>query len=32
MHMPIPIGGPCALPFRAFGITRSKMNPDICTI
>ncbi|MBY5333167.1 adenylate/guanylate cyclase domain-containing protein [Rhizobium leguminosarum] len=32
MHMPIPIGGPFALPFRAFGITRSKMNPDICTI
>ncbi|MBB2796920.1 UNVERIFIED_ORG: adenylate cyclase [Rhizobium pisi] len=32
MHMPIPIGGPLALPFRAFGITRSKMNPDICTI
>lgn len=23
---------PFALPFRAFGITRSKMNPDICTI
>ena len=32
MHMPIPIGGPLALPFRAFGITRSKMNPNICTI
>lgn len=32
MHMPIPIRGPLALPFRAFGITRSKMNPDICTI
>ncbi|MGR8961625.1 adenylate/guanylate cyclase domain-containing protein [Rhizobium leguminosarum] len=32
MHMPIPIGGPLALPIRAFGITRSKMNPDICTI
>ncbi|SCB56251.1 adenylate cyclase [Rhizobium aethiopicum] len=32
MHMPIPIGGPLALPFRALGITRSKMNPDICTI
>ena len=32
MHMPIPIRGPLALPFRAFGITRSKMNPNICTI
>lgn len=32
MHVPIPIRGPLALPFRAFGITRSKMNPNICTI
>jgi adenylate cyclase len=32
MRMPIPIRGPLALPFRVFGITRSKMNPDICTI
>ncbi|MDE1995258.1 MAG: adenylate/guanylate cyclase domain-containing protein [Rhizobiaceae bacterium] len=32
MHIPIPIRGPLALPFRAFGITRSKMNPNICTI
>lgn len=32
MHVPIPIGGLLALPFRAFGITRSKMNPNICTI
>ncbi|QFY61898.1 adenylate/guanylate cyclase domain-containing protein [Rhizobium grahamii] len=32
MHMPIPIRGLLALPFRAFGITRSKMNPNICTI
>lgn len=32
MRVPIPIGGPLALPFRAFGITRSKMNPNICTI
>ncbi|WP_160010573.1 adenylate/guanylate cyclase domain-containing protein [Rhizobium sp. 18055] len=30
MHVPIPIRGPLALPFRAFGITRSKMNPNIC--
>lgn len=32
MHMPIPIRGPLSLPLRAFGITRSKMNPNICTI
>ena len=32
MHMPIPIKGPLAWPFRAFGIRRSKMNPNICTI
>lgn len=32
MHMPIPLRGPLALPFRAFGITQSKMNPNICTI
>jgi adenylate cyclase len=32
MSMPIPIRGPLALPFRIFGITRSKMNPNICTI
>jgi adenylate cyclase len=32
MRAPIPIRGPLALPFRIFGITRSKMNPNICTI
>lgn len=32
MHVPIPIRGPLALPFRALGVTRSKMNPNICTI
>ncbi|KAA0699445.1 adenylate/guanylate cyclase domain-containing protein [Neorhizobium sp. P12A] len=32
MRVPIPIRGPLALPLRAFGITRSKMNPNICTI
>src|SRR6187549_835764 len=32
MHMPIPIRGVLALPFRICGITRSKMNPNICTI
>ncbi len=32
MHVPIPIKGPLAVPFRVCGITRSKMNPNICTI
>ncbi len=32
MKMPIPIRGPLAVPFRIFGITQSKMNPNICTI
>lgn len=32
MNMPIPIRGPFAVPFRIFGITQSKMNPNICTI
>ena len=30
--MPIPIRGPLAVPFRVFGISQSKMNPNICTI
>jgi adenylate cyclase len=30
--VPIPIRGPLAVPFRTFGISRSKMNPNICTI
>lgn len=32
MRMPIPIRGPLSVPFRVCGITRSKMNPNICTI
>jgi adenylate cyclase len=32
MSVPIPIRGPLAVPFRIFGITLSKMNPNICTI
>jgi class 3 adenylate cyclase len=32
MHVPIPLRGIAALPFRAFGIRRSRMNPNICTI
>jgi adenylate cyclase len=30
--MPIPIRGAMAVPFRVFGITQSKMNPNICSI
>ncbi|SLN45540.1 adenylate/guanylate cyclase domain-containing protein [Oceanibacterium hippocampi] len=32
MHVPIPIRGPLAVPFRIVGISRSRMNPNICTI
>jgi class 3 adenylate cyclase len=32
MHMPIPLRGVLSLPFRAFGIRPSRMNPNICTI
>src|SRR5262245_24612835 len=32
MSVPIPIRGPLALPFRVLGITKSTMNPNICTI
>jgi adenylate cyclase len=32
MSVPIPIRGTLAVPFQIFGITRSKMNPNICTI
>lgn len=32
MRVPIPIRGPLSIPLRAVGITRSKMNPNICTI
>jgi adenylate cyclase len=32
MRVPIPIRGLLAVPFRIFGITQSKMNPNICTI
>ena len=32
MSVPIPIRGPLAVPLRIFGITQSKMNPNICTI
>ncbi|MFZ1685937.1 MAG: adenylate/guanylate cyclase domain-containing protein [Flavobacteriales bacterium] len=32
MHMPIAIRGPFSLLFRPFGITRSQMHPNLCTI
>jgi class 3 adenylate cyclase len=32
LHVPIPLRGIAALPFRTFGIRPSRMNPNICTI
>jgi adenylate cyclase len=32
MHMPIPIRGPLSIPLRMFGIRKSQMNPNLCTI
>jgi len=32
MRLPIPLAAPLALPFRLFGIRRSRMNPNLCTI
>jgi adenylate cyclase len=32
MHVPVPIRGLAATPFRAFGIRPSRMNPNICNI
>ncbi|HVI88427.1 MAG TPA: adenylate/guanylate cyclase domain-containing protein [Dongiaceae bacterium] len=32
MHMPVPLRGLASLPFRAFGIRPSRMNPNTCTI
>jgi adenylate cyclase len=32
MRVPVPIRGPLAAPFRLFGIKRSNMNPDLCTV
>jgi adenylate cyclase len=32
MHLPIPLRGALSVPFRAFGIRPSRMNPNICTI
>lgn len=32
LHMPVPLRGIVSLPFRAFGIRPSRMNPNTCTI
>ena len=32
MHLPVPLRGMLSVPFRAFGIRPSKMNPNTCTI
>ena len=32
MHMPVPLRGIASVPFRAFGIRPSRMNPNTCTI
>ncbi|APG92380.1 adenylate/guanylate cyclase domain-containing protein [Sinorhizobium americanum] len=32
MRIPVPLRGPASIPFRAFGIRPSRMNPNTCTI
>ncbi|WP_209602763.1 adenylate/guanylate cyclase domain-containing protein [Sinorhizobium kostiense] len=32
MRLPVPLRGPASLPFRAFGIRPSRMNPNTCTL
>jgi adenylate cyclase len=32
MHIPVPLRGAASLPFRAFGIRPSRMNPNTCTV
>lgn len=32
LHLPVPLRGIAALPFRLFGIRPSRMNPNTCTI
>lgn len=32
MRVPVPIRGPLSLPLRLFGIRRSRMNPNLCTV
>ena len=32
MRVPVPLRGPLSIPFRAFGVRPSRMNPNLCTI
>ena len=32
LHLPVPLRGIAALPFRIFGIRPSRMNPNTCTV
>jgi adenylate cyclase len=32
LHLPVPLRGVAALPFRMFGIRPSRMNPNTCTV
>lgn len=32
MHLPVPLRGVASVPFRAFGIRPSRMNPNTCTV
>src|SRR4051794_22850684 len=32
MHVPVPLRGVLSIPFRAFGIRPSRMNPNTCTV
>ena len=32
MRVPVPLRGPASIPFRAFGIRPSRMNPNTCTV
>lgn len=32
LHLPVPLRGVAALPFRVFGIRPSRMNPNLCTM
>ena len=32
LHLPVPLRGVASVPFRAFGIRPSRMNPNTCTI
>ncbi len=32
MHVPVPLRGVLSVPFRAFGIRPSRMNPNTCTV